>query len=144
MKIRRWMLGALALAFVLGACDSTVDPDRHPTGAVLLSTTGLEFARYITTGGGGAQGELQANAGSTTRYRVVVLNHLSVPVDVDGEEYTISNVSTILPRVARATLQDGDMIAIQGVSSGSTTLRFTVNRHGQAEFIAEEIRIRVQ
>jgi hypothetical protein len=133
----------LVIAASLAACDSPIDPDLGQIeGVVLLRSNGSEAARFLLVGSV-VTGGLQVNVGQTATFQVRGINNAGNIFPLTGSGYSIRDATVVIGLRATANVQGGDQLVIQGLQAGNTTVRFILQRSGQALFEAEDIPLSV-
>lgn len=137
----RYLVMAMLTMTVAAGCDSSVEPGNHAAGVVFVREDGSEAARFIYRGS--TTGNLTVILDGSATYRVRLVTETGELADLDGAEYSLDNVRTIIPTVATATLQGEDEIVLNGLLAENTTVWFDLKHGAHTEFEIRNIPVQV-
>lgn len=143
-KYARLLFALVGVVFFLAACETGFEPEEaHPAGVVFFNASGSEVARFVYQSS--ATGELQVGIGRTATYEVRVLTEDGDIIPIDGLEYSIDDISLVIPRAASVSITGTDQITLVGGAERLTTsVTFLLNHVGHVEFRVSNVPVRVQ
>ena len=143
-KYARLLFALTGLVFLFTACETGFEPDEaHPAGVVFFNESGTEVARFVFQSS--ATGELQVGIGRTATYEVRVLTEDGEVVPIDGVEYSIDDISLVIPGAASVSITGTDRITLVGGPERRTTsVTFVLFHVGHPEFRVSNVVVRVQ
>lgn len=143
-KYARLLFALTGLVFLFVACETGFEPDEaHPVGVVFFNSSGIEVARFVSLSS--VTGELSAGIGQTATYDVRVLTDDGNIIPIDGVEYSIDDVSLVIPRAATVSITGQDRITLVGGAARLTTsVTFELIHVGHVEFRVRDVPVRVQ
>ena len=135
---RRLLGSSLAAALLLvglAACDSPTDPDHdhdHAVAAVIRDANDDQVAWHSNVGT--RTGEIRVTAGVPATFRITLLDEDGHEFAVDGQEYSISDLRSVIASFAVVEMAGVDRFTVTGIDAVTTTLEFDVYHGTHQEF----------